>query len=134
MVSLQPHSRWSLGRTLTLFFGSVSVVLPIACHPKPVVVPSYFTAPRPADAPPTCEETLACYERCAPNVEECLMRCDQCGVSREVKRARAVSNCAAIKGCTDPVCREQQCAPELTTCKTRNVGGPPVIDTFCPKP
>lgn len=112
---------------------SVAVLMPLACDPKPVVVPGYFTAQRPADAPPTCEETLACYARCGPPVEECRMRCDQCGVSRDVARARAVSNCAAIKGCTDPVCTEQQCAPELAACKARNVGGPPVMDTFCPR-
>lgn len=106
----------------------------LACDPKPVVVPSYFTAQRPADAPPICEELLACYARCAPPVEDCRLRCDQCGVSREVARARAVSNCAAIKGCADPVCTEQYCASELAACKVRNVSGPPVIDTFCPRP
>ena len=112
----------------------MAVLLPLACNPKPVVMPGYFSAPRPANAPPNCEETLACYERCVPQVEECMLRCDQCGVSREVARARAVSNCAAIKGCSYPVCREQQCAAELATCKARHVGGPPVIDTFCPQP
>ena len=116
-----------------MVLASVAVLLPIACHPKPVVVPGYFTAQRPADAPPTCEQTLACYERCVPAVEECLLRCDQCGVSREVSRARAVSNCAAVAGCTDRACMEQQCASELATCKARYVGGPPVIDTFCPE-
>ncbi len=63
-----------------------------------------------------------------------MMVCDQCGVSREVARARAVSNCAAIKGCEDALCAEQQCPTELATCKARHVGGPPVVDTFCPKP
>lgn len=109
-----------------------ALLLPLACNPKPVVMPGYFSQQRPANAPPTCEEVLACYARCVD--EECMMRCDQCGVSRDVSRARAVSNCAAIKGCTDPVCTELQCAPELATCKARHVGGPPVIDTFCPPP
>lgn len=115
--------------------ASVAVLLPLACNPKPVVIPGYFSQQRPANAPPTCEETLACYAQCGLAGEDCMMRCDQCGVSRDVARARAVSNCAAIKGCDDdPVCREQQCAAELATCKARHVGGPPVIDTFCPKP
>jgi len=114
--------------------AAVALLLPLACHPKPVVVPGYFTAQRPADAPPTCEETLACYARCeGPEAEECRLLCDQCGVQREVSRARAVSNCAAIKGCTDPVCTEQQCPSELATCKARWVGGPPVMDTYCPR-
>jgi hypothetical protein len=112
----------------------VSVLVIVSCHPKPVVMPGYFSQPRPANAPPNCEETLACYARCLPFDEECPLRCDQCGVSREVSRARAVSNCSAIKGCTDQACTEQQCASELATCRARFVGGPPVIDTFCPTP
>jgi hypothetical protein len=111
----------------------VLLLLPLACHPKPVVVPGYFSAPRPANAPPTCDEVLACYARCAPPAEECMLLCEQCGVQREVARARAVSNCAAIKGCTDPECAEELCPSELATCKARHIGGPPVIDTFCPK-
>lgn len=109
-------------------------MLPLACHPKPVVTPGYFSQQRPVGGPPTCDETLACYARCGPPADDCMMLCDQCGVSRDVARARAVSNCAAIKGCDDPVCTEQQCASELATCQARHVGGPPVIDTFCPKP
>lgn len=113
--------------------GRYLMLLALACQPKPVVVPGYFSAQRPADGPPTCEENLACYARCVD--EECRLRCDQCGVSRDVTRARAVSNCAAIQGCgDDPVCREQRCAAELATCKARHIGGPPVIDTFCPQP
>ena len=113
---------------------AVITLLAVSCHPKPVVVPGYFSAQRPANSPPTCEATLACYARCGPPAEDCMMRCDQCGVSRDVNRARAVSNCAAIKGCDDALCTEQQCAPELASCKARHVGGPPVIDTFCPGP
>ncbi len=132
---MQPQPRWSLARQLAVIMTSVAVLLlPLACHPKPVVVPGYFTAERRIDAPPTCEETLACYARCVPLVEECMLRCEQCGVSREVAGARAVSNCATIKGCTDPVCTEQQCGRELAACKARYVSGPPVIDTFCPQP
>lgn len=118
--------------TTKLCLVLVAVLSPIACDPKPVVVPGYFTAKRPANAPPTCEETLACYDRCVPGLEECLLLCDQCGVSREVSRARAVENCAALMGCTDRECIEQRCTSELATCKARYVGGPPVIDTFCP--
>src|SRR5829696_1176809 len=107
--------RWTRRRVIAVIVTSMAVLL--GCDPKPVVVPGYFSAKRPADAPPTCEQTLACYERCVPKLEECMLRCDQCGVSREVNRARAVANCAAINGCEDPVCREQQCAPELAACK-----------------
>jgi len=109
-------------------------LLHLACNPKPVVVPGYFTAQRPADAPPTCEQTLACYERCGPPAEECMLRCEQCAVKREVSLARAVSNCAAIKSCPDRECSEELCAPELAACRARYIGSPPVIDTFCPKP
>ena len=111
----------------------VIAMMLLSCHPKPVVMPGYFSAPRPANALPNCEETLACYARCGPPAEECMLRCEQCGVKREVARARAVSNCAAIQRCTDAACQEELCPTEMATCRTRHIGGPPVIDTFCPK-
>lgn len=110
-----------------------ALLLPLACQPKPVVMPGYFSAPRPKDAPPNCAETLACYARCGPPAEECMLICEQCGVGREVARARAVSNCAAINGCTDQECTDLRCPNEMATCKARHIGGPPVIDTFCSK-
>lgn len=129
---LTKQPQWTSRLDVALLTRCTSVLLLFACDPKPPVTPSYFTASRPADAPPPCEETLACYARCIPLVDECMLRCDQCGASSEVARARAVSNCAAIHACADQACTEQQCAPQLAGCTARRAGGPPVIDTFCP--
>ena len=90
----------------------------LACkQPKQPLQPSFFTQPRPADAPTTCRETIDCYAQCRPLVEECLLRCDQRSSSVEIERARAVSNCGAQNNCNaERACEEQFCAMQLQAC------------------
>ena len=92
------------------------ILAAIACQPKQPLQPSYFSATRPAGAPATCGETLACYDACQPLTEECMLTCDQQGAPADVTRAREASYCIAQSGCGDRTCADERCAPQLSAC------------------
>jgi hypothetical protein len=97
-----------------------------ACQPQQPLQPSYFSAKRPENAPLDCRETLDCYARCQPLVEECMLLCDRRATSPEVEKARAVNHCGARNGCAaDRACEEQHCAAELEACTVPRYAPPP---------
>lgn len=103
----------------------VFVVLVVACQPKQPLQPSYFTAPPDPNAPASCGDTLACYGRCAPLTEECMLLCDRQAHPRQTELARAVHFCSARHGCTDQTCTDERCAPELQACTAPAVAPAP---------
>lgn len=103
----------------------ILAALALACAPKQPLQPSFFTAPKDPNAPAGCRDTLACYARCEPLTEECMLLCDQNGQPRQVELARAVHYCSARHGCADPACTDERCAPELQACTGSAVAPPP---------
>jgi hypothetical protein len=101
------------------------IALLAACQPKQPIAPSFFTQARAPGDKLTCRETLDCYDACNPRVEECLLRCDQQAAEPAVERARAVENCGARNACTDPLCEQERCGPELEACTAPVVAPPP---------
>jgi hypothetical protein len=94
----------------------IVVALVAACAPQQPLQPSFFTAKQDPNAPVGCGETLACYARCQPVSEECMLLCDQKGQPRQVELARQVSYCGARNGCEDQACIDERCAPEMQAC------------------
>ena len=88
----------------------------MACQPQQPLQASYFTAKDP-NAPATCRQTLACYDRCAPLTEECMLLCDRASYAQAVDAARQVSYCTAQQGCTEQACTEQRCGAQLAACR-----------------
>ena len=103
----------------------VLLVLLAGCQPRQPLQPSYFTMPPDPNAPVDCEATLACYARCEPLTEECMLLCDQHGQPRQVELARAVTYCSAQHGCSDQACTDERCATELAACAPPPPAPPP---------
>src|SRR5690606_10422211 len=118
-----PFRGTNCSRSVSRFVLVVAVLA--ACAPKQPLQASYFTAPPDPDAPASCSDTLACYRRCAPLTEECMLLCDRESHPRQVELARAVHHCSARHGCTDQACTDELCAPELRACTAPAVAPAP---------
>ena len=94
----------------------------VACQPKQPLQPSYFTTNKNPHPPASCSDTLACYSRCAPVTEECMLLCDQHSQSPHTDQARAVTYCSAQHGCTDAACTDAKCSSEMQACLARPPG------------
>jgi len=99
-------------------------LLAASCQPKQPLQASYFNAEKAKQGPATCGDTLACYGKCEPMTEECMLLCDQKGHPKRVELARAVTYCSAQHGCTadDRSCIDAKCATEIQACTA-----PPVV-------
>ena len=97
-----------------------------ACQPKQPLQASYFNADKEKQAPPKCGETLACYGKCDPLTEECMLLCDQKTHARQAELARAVTYCSARHGCADDqACIDEKCGKEKQMCVSPTVAPAP---------
>ena len=99
-------------------------LLAASCQPKQPLQASYFNADKAKQGPASCGDTLACYGKCEPMTEECMLLCDQEGHPKRVELARAVTYCSAQHGCTadDRSCIDAKCSSEIQACTA-----PPVV-------
>lgn len=96
---------------------SLVLVAMLACQPRQVNEPGYFTQKQPPNARLDCKETLDCYAQCVPLVEECMLRCDERSSYYPVQRARTAANCTAQTGCAgDKECEQERCGTEILAC------------------
>ena len=99
----------------------------VACQPKQPLQASYFNADKAKQGPPSCGETLACYAKCEPATEECMLICDQRVPQQRAQLARAVTYCGAQHGCSadDEPCMNAKCDREVNACTNPQVAPAP---------
>lgn len=115
---------------------ALAVALLLAGCPAQHERASFYSKNKPADGTDTCAQTLECYDRCVPLVEECMLQCDGHGSYYPVQHARDVANCTAQAGCSpdDHACRDQYCGAQVQACMQPAAGPPPAAPVSPPAP